>query len=213
MIKDFPVNPYQVNTYVVWDETKECVIIDPGMQVKREEQRLADFFKDEGLVPKHILLTHPHIDHVCGAVFVCEHFELPLTMHIDAGKILKRLPAQAALLNFTIAGLENIPKKYITPGDVIAYGNSTMETIDTAGHSNGSLSFISHSEQAVFTGDALFRQSIGRTDFFDGDLSLLLNNIKTKILTLPAEYKVFPGHGPASTVGYEARTNPFLEFS
>lgn len=211
MIKEFPFNPYQMNTYVVYDETKECVIIDPGMQVKREEQMFADFIKDEGLVPRHILLTHPHIDHICGAVFACEHFGLPLTMHTDAAKILKRLPAQATLLNFAITGLENIPKEYIHPGEVITYGNSTLETIDTAGHSNGSLSFISHSEQAVFTGDVLFRQSIGRTDFFDGDLDLLLENIKTKILTLPAEYKVFPGHGPASTVGYEARTNPFLD--
>lgn len=212
MIQIFPVNPYQVNTYVLWDETKECVIIDPAMQLKSEEQMLARFIEDEKLTPKHLLLTHPHVDHICGAVFVCRHFQLPLTLHVDAEKILKRLPAQAELLRFMIAGMENIPKTYISPGSDILYGNSVLQTIDTAGHANGSLSFISHSEKAVFTGDTLFRQSIGRTDFFDGDLDLLLENIRTKILTLPADYKVFPGHGPDSTVGFEAETNPFLEF-
>lgn len=210
MIEIIPQNHFEVNSYVLFDETKECVLVDVCSQGALQEREIINFIEQHSLKVKHILLTHPHVDHLCGSSFACKQFSLPITMSIDAVKMFQTAESQASMMGFELGNIETVEIKTIMPGDVIEFGNSKIECLDTAGHCVGSLSYYNAKEKYVITGDALFAQSIGRTDLPTGDLDQLLSNIKEKILTLPEETKVYPGHGPYSTVDYEKTHNPFL---
>lgn len=210
MIEIIPQNHFEVNSYVLFDETKECVLVDVCSQGALQEREIINFIEQHSLKVKHILLTHPHVDHLCGSSFACKQFSLPITMSIDAVKMFQTAKSQASMMGFELGNIENVEIKTIMPGDVIKFGNSKIECLDTAGHCVGSLSYYNAKEKYIITGDALFAQSIGRTDLPTGDLDQLLSNIKEKILTLPEETKVYPGHGPYSTVDYEKTHNPFL---
>lgn len=210
MIEIIPQNHFEVNSYVLFDETKECVLVDVCSQGALQEREIINFIEQHSLKVKHILLTHPHVDHLCGSSFACKQFSLPITMSIDAVKMFQTAESQASMMGFELGDIANVEIKTIMPGDVIEFGNSKIECLDTAGHCVGSLSYYNAKEKYIITGDALFAQSIGRTDLPTGDLDQLLSNIKEKILTLPEETKVYPGHGPYSTVDYEKTHNPFL---
>ena len=210
MIEIIPQNHFEVNSYVLFDETKECVLVDVCSQGALQEREIINFIEQHSLKVKHILLTHPHVDHLCGSSFAYKQFSLPITMSIDAVKMFQTAESQASMMGFELGDFENVEIKTIMPGDVIEFGNSKIECLDTAGHCVGSLSYYNAKEKYIITGDALFAQSIGRTDLPTGDLDQLLSNIKEKILTLPEETKVYPGHGPYSTVDYEKTHNPFL---
>lgn len=210
MIEIIPQNHFEVNSYVLFDETKECVLVDVCSQGALQEREIINFIEQHSLKVKHILLTHPHVDHLCGSSFACKQFSLPITMSIDAVKMFQTAESQASMMGFELGNIENVEIKAIMPGDVIEFGNSKIECLDTSGHCVGSLSYYNAKEKYIITGDALFAQSIGRTDLPTGDLDQLLSNIKEKILTLPEETKVYPGHGPYSTVDYEKTHNPFL---
>lgn len=210
MIEIIPQNHFEVNSYVLFDETKECVLVDVCSQGALQEREIINFIEQHSLKVKHILLTHPHVDHLCGSSFAYKEFSLPITMSIDAVKMFQTAESQASMMGFELGNIENVEIKTIMPGDVIEFGNSKIECLDTAGHCVGSLSYYNAKEKYIITGDALFAQSIGRTDLPTGDLDQLLSNIKEKILTLPEETKVYPGHGPYSTVDYEKTHNPFL---
>ncbi len=210
MIEIIPQNHFEVNSYVLFDETKECVLVDVCSQGALQEREIINFIEQHSLKVKHILLTHPHVDHLCGSSFACKQFSLPITMSIDAVKMFQTAESQASMMGFELGDIANVKIKTIMPGDVIEFGNSKIECLDTAGHCVGSLSYYNAKENYIITGDALFAQSIGRTDLPTGDLDQLLSNIKEKILTLPEETKVYPGHGPYSTVDYEKTHNPFL---
>lgn len=210
MIEIIPQNHFEVNSYVLFDETKECVLVDVCSQGALQEREIINFIEQHSLKVKHILLTHPHVDHLCGSSFAYKQFSLPITMSIDAVKMFQTAESQASMMGFELGNIENVEIKTIMPGDVIEFGNSKIECLDTSGHCVGSLSYYNAKEKYIITGDALFAQSIGRTDLPTGDLDQLLSNIKEKILTLPEETKVYPGHGPYSTVDYEKTHNPFL---
>ena len=210
MIEIIPQNHFEVNSYVLFDETKECVLVDVCSQGALQEREIINFIEQHSLKVKHILLTHPHVDHLCGSSFAYKQFSLPITMSIDAVKMFQTAESQASMMGFELGNIENVEIKTIMPGDIIEFGNSKIECLDTAGHCIGSLSYYNAKEKYIITGDALFAQSIGRTDLPTGDLDQLLSNIKEKILTLPEETKVYPGHGPYSTVDYEKTHNPFL---
>ena len=210
MIEIIPQNHFEVNSYVLFDETKECVLVDVCSQGALQEREIINFIEQHSLKVKHILLTHPHVDHLCGSSFAYKQFSLPITMSIDAVKMFQTAESQASMMGFELGDFENVEIKTIMPGDVIEFGNSKIECLDTAGHCVGSLSYYNAKEKYVITGDALFAQSIGRTDLPTGDLDLLLSNIKEKILTLPEETKVYPGHGPYSTVDYEKQSTQSL---
>lgn len=210
MIEIIPQNHFEVNSYVLFDETKECVLVDVCSQGALQEREIINFIEQHSLKVKHILLTHPHVDHLCGSSFAYKQFSLPITMSIDAVKMFQTAESQASMMGFELGDIANVEIKTIMPGDVIEFGNSKIECLDTAGHCVGSLSYYNAKEKYIITGDALFAQSIGRTDLPTGDLDQLLFNIKEKILTLPEETKVYPGHGPYSTVDYEKTHNPFL---
>ena len=210
MIEIIQQNHFEVNSYVLFDETKECVLVDVCSQGALQEREIINFIEQHSLKVKHILLTHPHVDHLCGSSFAYKQFSLPITMSIDAVKMFQTAESQASMMGFELGNIENVEIKTIMPGDVIEFGNSKIECLDTSGHCVGSLSYYNAKEKYIITGDALFAQSIGRTDLPTGDLDQLLSNIKEKILTLPEETKVYPGHGPYSTVDYEKTHNPFL---
>jgi glyoxylase-like metal-dependent hydrolase (beta-lactamase superfamily II) len=211
MIKVFEQNHFGVNTCIVYDDTKQCILIDVAAQNNKERQTITDFISNNDLKPVRILITHPHIDHICGATWACETFGLKLEMHPDAEKMIK-ISQQSSenLLGFDCGNIADLKKGFINENEDICYGNTRLLALDTAGHCAGSLSFYNKEEGFVITGDALFYASIGRTDLPTGDYDLLVKNIKEKLFTLPAQTVVYPGHGTTTTIGFEADNNPFI---
>lgn len=208
-IKKFIFNPFDINTYLVIDDSKECAIIDPGCSDDEEREELTAFIRDNGLRPVHLLNTHSHIDHIAGNHFVSEKYGLPLRASFKGIRFTEHSKEGAAVFGF-----EHItfipPEKDLAEGDVIPLGPSKLEVAETPGHADGSVCFISHDDKFVISGDVLFYQSIGRTDLPSGDYDLLISSIREKLFTLGKDYKVYPGHGPATTIGFEMTGNPFL---
>ncbi|MDR1847764.1 MAG: MBL fold metallo-hydrolase [Bacteroidales bacterium] len=211
MIKLFEQNHFGVNTCVAYDSTGECVLIDVASQNDNERQAILDFLCTNGLKPVRLLITHPHIDHICGAAWAFEQFGLKLEMHRDAERMLPIAEQSSAnLLGFDCGNLSAVPKGYIKENDPVLYGHSSLIPLDTSGHCVGSFSYYNKEEGFVITGDALFYGSIGRTDLPTSDYDLLIENIRTKLLTLPPQTIVYPGHGEHTTIGFEKNNNPFL---
>lgn len=207
-IKQFVFNHFQVNCYLVWDEeTLDCYIIDPGAEELSEDSALDTFISKTGLHPVAILLTHAHIDHICGLQHVCEQYNLPVTLHADGVKLLGQAELYGSVMNFRVNPLDKLPTQLINPGDKIG----PMECRYVPGHCPGSMAFVLPDEKMVITGDALFRGSIGRTDLPGGNLDVLMHSLRTQLLSLDGDYVVLPGHGEASTIGEEAMYNGFLQ--
>ncbi|HSV88044.1 MAG TPA: MBL fold metallo-hydrolase [Bacteroidales bacterium] len=208
-IKTFTFNAFQVNTYIVFDETRNCLIIDPGCYEKHEQKQLADFIKKEELNVRGVLYTHGHIDHILGNNFVIEQYGTITQIHRDSLPFLHGSREYGKVFGFE-TDEPALPAKFIEEGDTIAYGNRQLIAIHTPGHAAGSLCFYNEKESLVIVGDVLFSSSIGRTDLPTGDYDLLITSINEKLLSLPDHVKVYPGHGPATTIGQERRHNPFL---
>jgi glyoxylase-like metal-dependent hydrolase (beta-lactamase superfamily II) len=208
-IQRLTFNPFQVNTYVIWDETRECAIVDAGCYGEAETARITSFITEQGLKPARLINTHCHIDHIAGVAFLSRHFGLDFEAHNGGLKLIHH--SQKACFIYGFDHLETIePKVHLKEGDIIRFGDSEMEVIETPGHADGSLCFISHRDQFVITGDVLFYQSIGRSDLPTGNYDVLMKSIREKLLTLPPDYTVYPGHGPETSIGFEANSNPFL---
>lgn len=208
-VAHFTFNAFQENTYVLYDDSSECVIIDPGCNNDAERNKLVQFIEEKQLKPVKLINTHCHIDHVLGNKFVSEKYNLPLEAH--EGEI----PVLAA--NDTVSRMYGIPydqspdiEKFIESDIDYTFGNTTLRTIFTPGHSPASLSFYESTSKVLIAGDTLFQMSIGRTDLPGGDYDTLIRNIKEKLLTLPEETVVYSGHGPSTTIGNEKSANPFL---
>ena len=208
-LKRFAFNPFQVNTYILSDETGECIIIDAGMQGQSEEDILEEYINNHNLKPVMLLLTHAHIDHIIGNSFVADKFELKLTAHKDCVPFLKNAISYAATFGLTMDRVKEIDS-FINEDSEIKFGNSSLEVLFTPGHANGSVCFYSPKDKFVITGDVLFNQSIGRTDLPTGDYDLLQKSIWEKLFTLPDETVAYPGHGPETTIGSEKVNNPFV---
>ncbi|MBI4946964.1 MAG: MBL fold metallo-hydrolase [Bacteroidetes bacterium] len=208
-IQAFTFNPFEENTYILYDETKECVIIDPGCYNDHERQELADFIKSEELKPVKLLNTHGHIDHVCGNSFVAKKYNIGLEMHKEDLQALHSLPQVSHL--YGLNAEESIePTVFLNEGDIIKFGNSSLEIFFIPGHSPGSICFVSKEDRFVIGGDVLFHGSIGRTDLPGGDHEALLLNIREKLFVLGDDFIVFPGHGEQTSIGFEKKYNPFL---
>jgi glyoxylase-like metal-dependent hydrolase (beta-lactamase superfamily II) len=208
-IDRFVFNTFQVNTYILRDETKECAIIDAGCYAKAEQDRITGFIKDNGLKPVRLLNTHCHIDHIAGVAFISREYGLKPEAHPDGLSFIHH--SQKTSFAYGFDKFETIdPELPLKEGDIIRFGHAELLVVETPGHAAGSVCFISHSDKFVITGDVLFSQSIGRTDFPTGDYDLLIKSIREKLLILPPDYKVYPGHGPETTIGFEAYSNPFL---
>lgn len=208
-IKSFVCSPYQENTYILYDETHECVIIDPGMYNASEQNSLTSFIKENKLKPVLLLNTHCHIDHVLGNKFVSDNYALLPQFHEGELPLLTAVPSYAPQMgmNYEVSPL---PEKFLQASGSIEFGNSRLEIIFAPGHSPAHLCFLSEEDNFLIGGDVLFYQSIGRTDLPGGNYETLISSIKQKLFILPDECVVYPGHGPSTTIGFEKQNNPFL---
>lgn len=205
-LKTYITGPIQVNTYVLIDEEhKEAVLIDVGGSFERIKKEL----DEKGIVIKYILNTHGHFDHVLGEVEVQQKYpEIPIYINKDDVSHFSRLEQELQMFGFNTSVEPLKPTMFIDETTSLSLGDKKIDIYYTPGHSKGSLSY--HVDGKLFTGDALFYRSIGRTDFYDGDFDELITSIKTKLFVLPDDTKVFPGHGPSTTIADEKKYNQYL---
>lgn len=208
-VKTFTFNPYQENTYLLIDEEKNCIIIDPGMSNYAEEEQLSEYIKQENIKPIQLLNTHCHIDHVLGKKFVFDQWNLMPNFHEGEVTSLVAVDNYAPQMGIRYE-TSPIPQTFIKEGDSIQLGAHILKAIYSPGHSPAHLCYYSEDFGFLIGGDVLFRNSIGRTDLPGGNHQLLLDNIKNKIYTLPENTIVYPGHGPTTTIGFEKQNNPFV---
>jgi len=209
ILKNFVFNPFQVNTYVLYDETKKCIIVDPACMDEIEKNELSQFIETHNLLPLKLFNTHTHFDHIAGNRFVAEKYQINLEVHKDSLNILHSARASAEIFGFDL--IESVePSAFINDGDIIKFGNSELEVLYTPGHVDGSVCFYSKNDNFVISGDVLFNLSIGRSDLPTGNHKFLIESIKSKLVVLPGNTIVYPGHGLFTTIGYEIENNPFL---
>lgn len=209
-IKTFYFNPLRECCYLAWDATGECVLIDPGCYGDRELQRLKDFVEQKRLKPVKLLLTHGHFDHILGLEDVARTWNLDAWIHPDDHKQMIRSGQWCAQLGLSFKPFTGMLHD-LSDGDVVRFGQTELEVIATPGHTQGCVCFLCRRDGVLFSGDTLFAGSIGRTDHAGGDYDQLIESLNRKILPLEGDIHVLPGHGPATSVGYERSTNPFLQ--
>lgn len=209
-IKSFEFNYFQENTFLLYDETREAVLIDCGCCRKEEEKELTDFILENKLTLKHLLCTHLHVDHVFGNGFIHKTYGLgPEANKLDVEKLPS--PDEQAKLFGLRQHVENVPiEKYIVGGEIIKFGTSELQVLTIPGHSPGSVAFYNQKNGFAIVGDALFAGSIGRTDLWGGNQEVLVAAIRDKLLSLPDETIIYPGHGPETRVIDEKFNNPYL---
>lgn len=209
-IRSFTFNPFSENTYVLYDDTRECVVVDPGCAFTDEEEELEAFIKTNRLTVKHILLTHAHVDHIFGCDFVHKTYNVGITMHRDDLFLLQRGPQMGMMYGLPVKEAPE-PVAFLEEGDVFRFGNTELDVLHTPGHSPGSITFVNRASKSVISGDVLFQGSIGRWDLPGGNQELLLQNIRSKLFTLPDDFQVFSGHGQPTAIGVEKKFNPFFQ--
>ena len=207
-IKQFVFNAFSENTYIIYDSTGSCIIIDPGCYDNHEKRELKNFIKVNGLTVKALVNTHCHVDHVLGNSFIKNEFGVKLMIHQEDVPTLKA--------NEMVASIYGYPDYepcdadvFLEDGEIIRFGNSELEVLHVPGHSPGHIALVNRGEKICLSGDALFHQSIGRTDLPGGDYDVLIESIRTKLFALDDDVKVHCGHGPDTTIGYEKKYNPF----
>lgn len=208
-IKIFPNNPYQENTVILYDNTGECAIIDPGMSNGAEQNVVVKFIADNNLKPVLLLNTHCHIDHVLGNKFVFDQYGLKPQFNKDELVVFEAVPswAQQSGMRYELSPL---PDHFLPETGTVLFGETTLELIFAPGHSPGHLCFYDRESNFLVGGDVLFRHSVGRTDLPGGNHQQLIKNIEEKLFTLPDSCTVYPGHGPETSIGYEKINNPFF---
>ncbi len=206
----FPVNPFSMNAYIVYDETKEAILVDPGCLSPQDEQKIVFFIEEKKLKPVRLINTHGHIDHVFGNHFFANKYELPLEIHEEAVEDMDMLPVICK--NYGLPEKPVIkPGIFLIPGQKIAFGNTKLDILFTPGHARGHVSLYSKSDGFVIAGDTIFYDSIGRTDLPGGNMETLLHAIVSQLFSLPDETVVYSGHGQNTTIGREKKFNPFLK--
>jgi hydroxyacylglutathione hydrolase len=208
-IKSFTFNPVQENTYLLYNEFNECIIIDPGCYFDEEKQVLKSFLYLNKLQPKILLNTHCHLDHVFGNKFIADEYKVTLKTHKLEKAVLEMAPASGLMFNLPFDNYQG-DVIFLEEGDIVILRDDELEVIHVPGHSPGSICFYCKKQNFIIGGDVLFQNSIGRTDLPGGSHEDLVKNIKEKLFKLPEEVKVYPGHGPATTIGNETKENPFL---
>lgn len=209
-IKLFEFNFLKVNTYLIYDETKEAIIIDCGVYTSKECMELKKIIDFHHLQLKYLINTHTHFDHILGNYFIYKNYGLKPQYH-QLEKIIPNLKVQSYLLNIPINYNPILAEHYINEKNIISFGNITLKAILTPGHSPGGLSFYCEKNNCIFTGDTLFYHSIGRTDLWGGNQKTLISSIKNKIFILPDNTKIFPGHGQFSSIKEEKKHNLYIE--
>lgn len=202
-------NAFQVNTYVVWDESGDCLVVDPSFYNREERDRFEKFISGHRLRVKGQVNTHCHIDHILGVHHMQSKYKLPFRAHREEASLAANAHLMGEIFGLTADPLSGIDR-FIEDEEMISAGRYSLRTLHVPGHSPGSLAFYSPEEAFVITGDALFSGSIGRTDLPGGDYDQLIRSIKTRLLVLPPDTAVYPGHGPSTTIGTESLENPYL---
>ncbi len=208
-VETFTFNPFQENTYLIYDDTKQGAIVDPGCYNLQEQEELKSFIKREGIKLVHLLNTHAHIDHVFGNQFIHKEYKLDLALHpLDLPCLHMAVrSAQVYGLNYTESPL---PKYDLNEGEKVEFGQTTLEILHVPGHAPGHVVFFNRKENIIIGGDVLFRGSIGRTDLPGGNHQQLLDAIEAKLFVLDQEVVIYPGHGPITNIGFERENNPFF---
>lgn len=210
-IKIFVFNPIQENTYLLYDETGECIIIDAGCLFPQEEDQLVNFISENSLKLKQVLNTHLHFDHAFGNHFLAKKYNiLPAANQADEFMIpsIQEQVKRFGLMDLKIQSQEL--GSYLNEGDIVHFGNTELKVLQVPGHSPGSICFYNEKENLLFSGDVLFLESIGRTDLPMGNYGTLIDGITKKLLTLPDETVVYPGHGEQTSIKHEKQFNPYL---
>lgn len=207
-IQTFEFNPFQENTYVLYDETNEAVVVDAGCYEREEEKELSDFITHKNLTVKAVINTHSHIDHILGSYYVKDKYKVPLLIHkldeqtLRSGKVVSQMYGIPRFSEVAADG-------YLTEDEFFKFGNQSFEVLFLPGHAPGHVGFYHAQQKVLMGGDVLFLRSIGRTDLPGGNYDTLIESIHKKIFTLPDDVVVYPGHGPTTTVGEEKVENPF----
>lgn len=209
-INRFIFNSFGVNTYVLTDNTGECLIVDPACQYQIEETELLEFITGNHLSPVGMVNTHFHVDHIIGNTLICNTFKLKPWCHRKSKVFWETASEFGSVFGIKVENLI-VPSDFLEERDQIVFGNASVEVLYTPGHADGSICLVNHGERYVISGDVLFRDSIGRTDLPTGNFDVLYESITSKLFTLPDDYIVYPGHGPETTIGYEKLNNPYLQ--
>lgn len=209
-VKSFEFSPIQENTYVLYNEFNECIIVDPGCYFDNEKEALSLYITQKKLTPKLLVNTHCHLDHVFGNKYVAEQYQLTLHIHTLEKQVLDFAPASGLMYNMPF---DNYTGEiiYISENDTLTIGSDVLKILLTPGHSPGSVSFYNEEAGFVIGGDVLFKNSIGRTDLPGGNYEQLIESIQTQLMVLPDATKVYSGHGPVTTIAAERLNNPFLQ--
>ena len=211
-IQKYVCNMFGENTYVVWDDTRECVIIDCGAFYPEEHAAIENLIKSESLKPVHLLCTHGHIDHVMGNGFVSQTYGIKPEIHTGDEYLITNLREQArSMVGMDYADYIPPVGKYLSETDVISFGSHTLEITHTPGHTPGGIVFYCKEEKVAFTGDTLFNMSVGRTDFPGGSWMQLMDSLKRMKDRLAPETALYSGHGNQTTMEYEMKWNPYLK--
>lgn len=208
-IQIFTFNALQENTYLLWDDSKECVIIDAGCYDKEEQIELVDFIVKECLKPSLLLSTHSHIDHVLGNYFLKTKYQIPLKIHRKDEATLRAVKTYAPMYGLPLYQ-EQLQDDYFAEGEQIKFGNTVLEILFVPGHAPGHVAFYHAASSSCIAGDVLFADSVGRADLPGGNFETLIKSIKTELYPLGDDTKIYPGHGPATTIGREKKSNPYL---
>ena len=208
-VTSFTFSPVQENTYVVYNETGECCIVDPGCYFGNERNELKEFIQTSGLTPKYLLNTHCHLDHVFGNKFIHDTWGLTLHLHEKEKPLLEHAPTFGLSWGLPFDNYKG-DLILLREGDTIPLGNDVLQVLFTPGHSPGHICFYCQAQKLVVSGDVLFRESIGRTDLPGGNYDTLISSIRNQLFVLPDDTVIFPGHGTKTTIGYEKIHNPFL---
>ncbi len=209
-IKSFTFNPFQENTYIIYDETRDCIIIDPGCYTEEEQETLKKFILTEKLNPVKLINTHCHIDHILGNKFTNDYWGIDLQIHKSDLPLLENSGNISKMYGFENYKGSPYPKKFLNEGKKISFGKSSFEILFTPGHSPGHICLYNNKENILIAGDLIFQNSIGRTDLPGGDYNILIESITTKIFPLPDETQIFCGHGPCTNLRDEKKNNPFF---
>lgn len=210
-IQSLTFNPFAENTFILFDESGECIIIDPGCYEPHEEETLSAFIANNDLKPVRLVNTHCHIDHVLGVEYVARKYDLGFEFHRLDIPVLESTATVAAMYGIPDVKLPRDPTGFLDEDDTVKFGESELEILFVPGHAPGHIAFLSKEQQFVIGGDVLFYGSIGRTDLPGGDHHTLVQNIKSKFLPLGDEFTVYSGHGPETNMGFERASNPFLQ--
>ena len=201
-------NPFMENTYVLSDDTKEAIIVDPGCYVPRENLQLTDYIEKEQLKPVMLINTHGHIDHVFGNKFVKEKYNIELYIHEKDLTTLQQVKEYAPAYGFDNFE-EAVPDHFLDEGDTVKFGHSSLEVLFVPGHAPGHIALVERSQKLCVSGDVLFHRSIGRTDLPGGDTDQLISSIHHQLFALPGDTVVYAGHGETTTIEDEMMYNPF----